>query len=255
MCIKKLFNRFFSKKYEEEEFTEPGVYNIERELPDGVVKNYTMMELMGRTISTPEAVYVPVKITVFEDNRWKFEFNKFNDDAMSSEFEHFVVEKQGTLQDEQISIVIDYIEFNWDVQDEFFRWIPFGEPKKAIVFNPWIEYFSNGELRIQKDFAEHNLSTAARDYAFYSCDEYYSWNVSDGSYAVVMYEVPSAMTTIDSDEIVKTFEVEINRAVRDISYVNKYYYKELTDMTIEMMYARYKQNKQRTLWKPVNKSI
>lgn len=252
MCIKKLFDKIFSKKYEEEEFTEPGVYNIERELPDGVLKDYTMMELMGRAISTPEAVYVPVGITVFEDNRWKFEFNKFNDDEMSSECEHFVVEKQGTLQDEQIPIVIDGIEFNWDVQDEFFRWIPFGEPQKAIEFNPWIEYFSNGELRIQKDFAEHNLSDAAREYAFYSCDEYYSWNVSDGSYAVVMYEIPTAMTTIDSDEIIKTFEVEINRAVRDISYVTKYYDKELTDMTVGMLYKRYDQNTQRTLWMPEN---
>ena len=248
MCLKKLFDRFFSKKCEEQEFTEPGLYSVERELPDGVVKEYTMMELMGRAISTIDAVYVPVGITVFQDNRWKFEFNKFNDDEMSSECEHFVVEKQGTFQDEQITIVIDGIEFNWDVQDEFFRWIPFGEAKKAIEFNPWIEYFSNGELRIQKDFAEHNLSAAALDYAFYSCDEYYSWNVSDGSYAVVMYEIPSAMATIDSDELIKTFEVEINRAVRDISYVDKYYNKELTDMTVGMMYERYEQNRQRTLW-------
>ncbi len=258
MSIKDLFKKLFKKREpdisaqydcdEADEFLDDEQQHAE----PGLIKKYTLFELMGRAIATREKSYVPTSLKMYED-KCCFEFNAFeNEDNEDNNFVQYKCEAPYTPGQQAVSIIIDGIEFVWDVEDEFFRWVPFDEPQKAIQFNQWIEYFSNGELRIQKEYAEHNLSDGALGYAFYSCDEYYSWNADDGSYAPVMYEIPSAMKTVDTGGIIKLFEVDVNRAVRDLSYVNKYYEKECTDMNIGMLYAQYEKNKQRVLWEPDN---
>lgn len=254
MCVKKLFNRLFSKKHENEEFSEPGVYNIERELPEGAVKEYGMIELMGRAISTPVAVYVPVRITVYKD-RWEFEFNKSRGDEITSDFENCIVQVPDTSDAEKISITLDGIEFVWDEFDGFFRWVPFGEAQSERKFNNYMEYFSNGELRINKEYADHNLSDEAKQYCCLKCDDYYCFNVHDGSYAPVLFEMPSLFDKKEKfmASRFEYFQAEKGSAANGIMCTNRYIHQKFPGQSVPELYRIYDENEQRVLWEPDNK--
>ncbi len=228
------------------------VAEVEQDNGPKPIKKYTLIDLMDRAIIAPENIYVPMSIKMFED-KCCFEFNVVQKDEngfMKGVTHSF--ETQYSPGQSNIDIVIENVKFTWDDEDTFFRWIPYGEAESCRKFNNWIEYFTNGELRIQKEYADHNLSPQAIEYAFYTCDEYYSWNVWDGSYAPIMFEIPAVFDKIEGNALFEYFAADMIKAVRDLSYTDRYYEKKLTGMSIPMMYEEYQKNEKRTLWKPDN---
>ncbi len=234
MWLKKLF----TKKKDDE---------VEEIIP-GLVRENNMIELIGSGVTVYDNVYVPVKINIFED-KWVFIFNKFEGED-STDFTEYTLEVQGTPQQETITITLDGVEFVWDDYDMFFRWNPFEEAVPERKFNDYVEYFLNGELRIQKDYAEHNLSPEALECAWYKCDDYYSFNVYDGMYAPVLFEMPSLFDKKERFQAsrFKYFQAEAGSVVSDILCVQRYLDKKYPDKTVPQLYGIYEQNEKRDLW-------
>lgn len=232
------FKKLFSKKVEEER----------EEIIPGLVRERNMIELMGRAVSVYDNVYVPVKINIFED-KWQFVFNKFEGED-ATDFTEYSLEVAGTPEQEKVAIILDGIEFVWDDYEEFFRWKPFEEAESKRKFNDYVEYFSNGELRVQKDYAEHNLSPEALEFAWYKCEQYYSFNVHDGTYAPVLFEIPSIFDKKERYEAsrFKYFQAEAGSVVGDLLCVQRYIDKKYPDKSVPNMYKVYEDNEQRELW-------
>lgn len=250
MGIKNFFSNLFLKNHDDDN-DEPGVKSVGIELPEGAVRGYGMSELMGRAVSTPEGVYVPVRISVYEDE-WEFEFNRYEGEEISSRYETFVTRVPGTPDEENVSVIIDGIEFVWDDYDEFFRWNPFGEGESLRTFNDYVEYFSNGELRIDKAYAVHNLSLEALAYSYFEGEGYYSFNVHDGTYAPVMFEMPSVFDKKGRFEVSRFeyFQAEKASVVGDLMCTNRYIQQKYPGKSIPELYMIYQQNEQRALWEP-----
>ena len=246
MSIKKLFCKLFKKN-------EPDFYNqAKQDTGPKPLKEYTLFDLMDRSIIAPENIYVPVSIKMFED-KCCFEFNvaEKDENGFMKGVPH-CFEAEYTPGRSKIDIVIENVKFTWDDEETFFRWIPYGEGKGAVKFNNWIEYFENGELRIHKDYADNNLSPEAIQYAYYRCDDYYSWNVWDGSYAPIMFAIPTVFYKTEENACFEYFAADMYKAVRDLSYTGKYVEKKLPGYLLPMMYAEYQKNEKRVLWEPIS---
>ena len=232
------FKNFFAKKKDDEE----------EEIIPGLVREHNMIELIGSGVSVYDSVYVPVKINIFED-KWVFIFNKFEGDD-SADFTEYSLEVPGTPHQETVTITLDGVEFVWDDYDGFFRWNPFEEAVPERKFNDYVEYFSNGELRIQKDYAEHNLSPEALECAWNKCDEYYSFNVHDGTYAPVLFEMPSLFDKKEKFQAsrFKYFQAEKGSVVGVLLCVQRYLDKKFPDKSVPSLYLVYEQNEKRELW-------
>ncbi len=246
MCLKKIFGRFFVKDRDD-------VGEAPEQMVPGLVREYTMFDLMGRAVCVYDRVYVPVRVAVFED-KWIFEFNKF-EDADSTDFTSYSLEVAGTPTQETVSITLDGAEFIWDDYDGFFRWAPFEEAVLERKFNTYMEYFSNGELRIEKEYAEHNLSPEALHCAWYKGDTYYSWNVHDGMYAPVLFEMPALFDKKERYETSRFeyFQAEMGSAVGDLLRIRRYLEQKYPNKSVPELYAIYEQNENRVLWEPDNR--
>jgi hypothetical protein len=241
MNIKRIFNKLF------------GFFNTDEAIFPKPLKEYTLFELMNRAIIAPERVYVAVSIKMFED-KCCFEFDSsYDDETGEMIFEPYNCEVPYTPGQKKIGVIVEGNEFVWDDEETFFRWIPYGEPMVERKFNNWVEYFENGELRIQKEYADHNLSHEAIEYSYYGCEDYYSWNVWDGSYAPVMFEIPSVFDKTEGNSRFEYFMADMHKATSDLSYTNRYYEKRFHGMTVSMIFAEYQKNQNRVLWESDDK--
>lgn len=155
------------------------------------VREIQMIELMGRAITVGEKTFVPLHICIYEDSL-VFEFDVYEKDATDKSGATKQSFTFPTTENRLVPIEFDGVEFFWDLQDDAFRWHPRKAPEEAHEVNAWISAFDNGDFRIEKAYAEHNLSKKALAYAYKSDDTYYYWNMDDRSHFPVIYEIPGA---------------------------------------------------------------
>ncbi len=156
------------------------------------IKTQELIELMGKSITVGEKVYVPTKITYFEDGiTFNFDVRTLKKDGKST-FKKETFHFDYPNADRLLPVSFEGVDFFWDKPDEVFRWLPREPREESLEVNPWMITYDNGELLVEKAFAEAHFSTYALAYAFEVTDAHYSFNLSDYSYTPLLYECPRA---------------------------------------------------------------
>lgn len=210
------------------------------------VREIQMTELMGRAITVAEKTFVPLHICIYEDSL-VFEFDVYEKDATDKSGATKQSFTFPTTENRLVPIEFDGVEFFWDLQDDAFRWPPRKAPETAHEVNAWISAFDNGDLRIEKAFAEHNLSKKALAYAYKSDDAYYYWNMDDCTHFPVLYEIPGVFkshfgknTLLDPDIITVINQIAF--------YANSYSLDEPADF--KDILTLYNERRKKTPWTP-----
>ncbi len=223
------------------------LFSIRKEKPpelEGYFFRMTLPQLMGKAITVNNITYVPIELIMFAD-RYEIKFNKFID---LDNFEEIKLVADNTVG-QLIPIKDGDITFFWDELNKSFRTIPEEEGELWMEFNPWVKAYSNGELRIEKEYAENNLSRKARSFAYRKTDEFYSWNYGDNSEIPVLFEIPSVFKSLNSEGEYSTLNPDFYNIYGKIDFYCYTYY-VYADLDDENIMERYKENLNRKLWQP-----
>ena len=213
---------------------------------EGYFFRMTMVQLMGHAFTVGDITYVPIEFIEFAD-RYEITLNRFLD---NHNFEEIKLEAEKTV-DLLVPIRDGDITFYWDVLNKTFRTLPDGEGELMVEYNPYVKAFDNGELRIEKEYAEHNLSRKARGYAYRVTDEFYSWNYKDNSELPVLFEMPSVFEQIREQATYSSLNPDAYNLYGKLS-VFCYIYYVYADVDDENFNEKYSENMSRTLWQPEN---
>lgn len=147
------------------------------------LKEYNVFEIGCKALYTKEYGYIPTRIAYYED-RIEFCFNRYDEDANEEKFTVSAIRTDERLQ----SFEIDGVTLYWDTVDMAIRrkCMPEGEVKDLI---PFVHFYPNEVMTMDKDFAERELSTLALSYATFDGDRYI-WYYPDGSATPSVFEIP-----------------------------------------------------------------
>ncbi len=230
---------FFKSLFQRKNKTEP----ITEKTP---LREYQMVELMGRAITVGEKTYVPLHMCVYEDSLF-FEFDVYEKDATDKSGAAKQSFTFPITKSRFVPIEFEGVPFFWDMQDDSFRWRPRKAAENAHEINAWICAFDNGDLSVEKVFAEHNLSEKALAYAYQSDDACYYWNMDDSSHFPVIYEIPGAFKAhLNTNSLL---DPNMMHVINQIAFfTNSFSQDEPSD--IKEIYTQYKERYAKPLWTP-----
>ncbi len=213
-----------------------------------LIKEYGIIELIVYNFMIEDTTYIPENIKAYKD-RYTFTFNTVTECGE----EHICEEVTKTVYYEEcmekLLINLAGHEFMWSRADETFRWIPKPAIGRGTMINDWITFFENGELRIDAEYAEMNLSPDALWYAYDYKDGYYVWNYLDYSHIPVLFEIPKAFEEMKRDYDHRILSPEIKNIDKNFYYSGAYISKHFPDRDI--MPEMYKLNYERVLFEPI----
>lgn len=207
------------------------------------IKTLNIFDLMGKAFTVNEKNYVPLQIDIFEKgiviecNVGKGDENELTKETIISSF---------AGNDRLEPIEVNGRTIFWDKVDEVFRWNPEKPATQCDNINKWITIWDNGEMRVEKEYAEHNMSPEALEYAFFKGDEYYSWNLDDYSFAPVLYELSSQFSKFLNSETL--IDPNANNVINYVCFYTSSYCELLDCKTPEEHLEKYKTYYYKKLW-------
>lgn len=205
------------------------------------------IQLIYRGFTVGEITYVPTEFTEYA-TRYEIVLNKFVGD--STDFEKIRLVADITV-DALVPIYDGDVTFYWDKENKTFRTIPEGEGELVVEYNPFVKAFDNGELRIYKEYAEHNLSRKARSFAYRKTEQFYSWNYNDNSELPVLFEIPAVFKKTQVHGKYSLLNPDFYNLYGKLSLYCYVYY-IFADLDEENFREKFDENLNRTLWKKEN---
>lgn len=148
-----------------------------------------MIELVGKAVTLDGITYVPMEYKQYED-RIEIAFSAV---ASASDFDVKPTEMRICAEipatERRVPFVLGEKEVFWDLEDQTIRYVPDYDPAACVEVTPWISVLNQRVIRIEKTYAEHNLTNWCLEYAYLEQDGYYYWNILDYSVVPVIWEL------------------------------------------------------------------
>ena len=177
---------------EPEEELEP---EPEEELEPGLIRKLDFINLMCFAFGVRNKTFCVDELKEFED-RTEIVVKILEDYGEIERTESAVVPHQeGQRYD---PVTLEGENFRWDRADGCLRFCPaVQETAEDLAVAKPVRMLQNLVLRVDKAFAEENLSPACLEYACNCSEAGYDWCVVDKSYCTVVYELKLAQTDVD----------------------------------------------------------
>ena len=191
----RLEDRKFAREYEKirKANEEAGVY-------DGLIQEYDMMQLIAHSPTTINGVTYTVECyRIYEDHLF-FQYNILVEDEDGfldvKEAEVTVPREEGKRFYElecRGTVLV------WDSFDLRHKTKPNVAEEDWKEVNPWIWVVPCEVLRVEKEYAEHNLSADCLEYGIYDNAGYYVWNIRERWQLPVCLELRSILLDLEYD--------------------------------------------------------
>ncbi len=147
------------------------------------MEEYNVFDIGCKAIYTKDYGYIPTRIAYYED-RIEFCFQRYDEDGNEEIFTPSAIRTDDRL----LPFEIDGVTFCWDTVDMAIRreCEPQGEAEDLI---PFVHFYPNEVMTMDKEFAERELSALALSYATFDGDRYI-WYYPDGSATPAVFEIP-----------------------------------------------------------------
>lgn len=164
------------------------------------ISRISMIELLRRGADSGNFSFLPTLVETYSD-RVEISLSVVNATAGFGEDPRELQLSLPTAEGQRmLPFNVDEITLFWDTEDTIMRLHP-SPCDKFVELTQWVRAYEEGELRVDRAFAEKNLTPEALEYAYMSNAEYYSWNWRDHSASPVIFELAPIFSQLSGLEL------------------------------------------------------
>lgn len=171
-------------KYKVEDLLAPATPKKEIPPEPDLLYRMQLIELMGKGLSVNDISYIPEEVKVYEDRIW-FRISRGADgDLVSQE-----IVCPRSAGERTVSFTVCGQALLWDVADRALRFSPAFDPTACAALNPWVSILDSRVVRVEREYALHNLSPECLAYAFADNGDSFDWCIADFSCSPLVFEL------------------------------------------------------------------
>ena len=155
----------------------------ERDEPD-LLRHMQLIELLGRSVTPGAFTVVPEEVKVYADRVW-LQLSVCKDQNLTP-VEIICPYEAGARY---ASFEVEGLPLRWDLEDGVLRYDPTFDPAVRADLNPWLSILDSRVIRVEREYALHNLSEACLAYAFRDNGDSFYWCIQDHSCMPVVFEL------------------------------------------------------------------
>lgn len=153
--------------------------------PD-LITHLQFVEVAIKALTAGGVTCVPEEVKVYRDRVWLNVSEEVDFEMVSREFTCPLEEGQ-----RYVSFELGGQTFRWDVLDQTLRFTPDFDPGVCVAISPQVCVLDSRVLRVEKEYALHNLSERCLAYAFAEHEDSFDWCIPDRSCVPVVFELNS----------------------------------------------------------------
>ena len=195
-----------------------------------MVVEKSFFELMGYGISVQGKNIIPVKLRA-DETEGKL-LLRIMEDGKDDREEEVCGPREGKF----FPFCVDGIALTCELPDGVLHYKPEAREMTQRI-NPWISVWDGDIIRLQKDYAEHNLSPVCLELASERGEDWYDWYTIDNAAAMLFFELPHV------------FQPDMLSVVNLLNcFCGEYV--EKVGLHADNLIDRYRENYRRSCWEP-----
>jgi len=151
-----------------------------------LISHMDLIELLNKAVTPGKITFIPQELKIYSDRIWMklAVAEDMNEDTRTAE-----ITAPYTEGAQYVPFVLEGQELRWDMDDATLRYDPVFDPAVEGKINPWVSILDSRVIRVEREYALHNLSEKCLAYAFRDNGDSYDWCIQDHSTGPVVFEL------------------------------------------------------------------